>query len=558
MDYPYDLGPYFESISAGCDEPQRWFNRGMMWLYGFDLDSAYKCFGQAAQLSPNFALAYWGLAYASGFYYNMPWSRMSQAELERNLKRNRQHAREALAKIEFASERDASLIKALQFRCQADTVPADCSAYDRWNDEYADEMRKVYAAHPDDDDIATLFADALITRTPWLLWDLSTGEPNPGASTTEAIEALEIALARREQANRVPHPGMLHMYIHCMEMSKFPEKAKRAADQLRTLVPHIGHFCHMPSHIDVRCGHYREGVAASDRAIRADAVYIENEGLLTRQVTSRVHNFHMKVYAAMFLGQFQTALDAAEGLRGTVPDELLTDNAEAANQIEAYISIKTHVYIRFGRWQEIIDHPLPSDPALFSMTTAIWHYAKGIAHAVRNEIDAAQAEQKKFQVAVNRVPPTRYLFFNSCQDLLQIAAQMLSGELQYRRGNYEAAFAALRKAVYLDDHLKYDEPWGWMQPTRHALGALLLERGHIEQAKQIYMDDLGLSDTLVSTSHHIENLWSLHGLVECLERLGDAAHAKQLRARLERAISWADIPIHASCACRLEHYGGAS
>ncbi len=554
MDYPYDLGPYFESINAGCDETQCWFNRGMMWLYGFDLDSAYKCFGQAARLSPDFAMAHWGLAYASGFYYNMPWSRMSRAELERNLKRSCQHAHEALAKIRHASERDERLIKALQSRCQADTVPANCSEYDRWNDEYADEMRKVAAACPDDDDITALFADALITRTPWLLWDLSTGEPHPGASTTEAIEVLEAALAKREQAGLVPHPGMLHFYIHCLEMSKFPEKAKRAADQLRTLVPHISHFCHMPSHIDVRCGHYRAGVAASDRAIQADAVYVEHEGLLTRQVISRAHNFHMKVYAAMFLGQFQTALDAAEGLLNTLPDELWTDNPDMGDQLEAYISIKTHVYIRFGRWQEIIDHPLPPDPALFSMTTAIWHYAKGIAHAVRNEIDAAQAEQKKFQAAVKRVPLTRYLFFNSCQDLLQIAAQMLSGELQYRRGNYEAAFAALRKAVYLDDHLKYDEPWGWMQPTRHALGALLLERGHIEQAKQIYMDDLGLSDTLVSTSHHIENLWSLHGLVECLERLGDLQQAKLFRSRLERAISWADIPIHASCACRLEHY----
>ena len=52
----------------------------------------------------------------------------------------------------------------------------------------------------------------------------------------------------------------------------------------------------------------------------------------------------------------------------------------------------------------------------------------------------------------------------------------LSGEIEYRRGALDAAFVHLRASVKLDDDLPYDEPWGWMQPTRHALGALLLEQ----------------------------------------------------------------------------------
>jgi hypothetical protein len=93
-----------------------------------------------------------------------------------------------------------------------------------------------------------------------------------------------------------------------------------------------------------------------------------------------------------------------------------------------------------------------------------------------------------------------------------------------------------------------------MQPARHALGALLLEQGHVEQAKQVYLDDLGLSDTLVSTSQHKDNLWSLHGLVECLEREGEPEQARHMRARLNLAKARADVPINASCACRLQHH----
>ena len=554
MNHPYNLGVYFDSINTVSNKAQTWFNRGLVWYYGFDLEMSFRCFKQAVELNPDYAMAYWGMAYTSGIYYNKPWGRMQQDELVEKLQLTYQYSRAAKQKSAFASDRDAKIIDALQVRYQSPTA-AEPEHYDRWNDDYANEMRHVYWAYPDDDDVCTLFADALMTRTPWALWNLNSGNPSDGASTVEAIDVLEKAMARVERDGKIPHPGLLHMYIHVMEMSPFPEKALRASDQLRQLVPDSGHLCHMPSHIDIRCGHYYEAIVANDRAIAADRVYVENEGTLNCQALSRIHNLHLKIYAAMFLGQFYVALDAAEKLIESAPEVLLRiENPAMADWAEGYIAVKAHVYIRFGRWQEIIDHPLPDDSDLYSMTTATWLYAKAIAHAVRNELAEAQCEQKKFQDAVKRVPETRYLFNNSCQDVLKIADQMLTGEMEYRKGNYDAAFSHLRRAVYLDDNLQYDEPWGWMQPTRHALGALLLEQGRIEEARQVYMDDLGLSDTLVSTSQHVENLWSLHGLIECLERLGETKQVRQFRPRLNLAMARADVEINASCACRLEHY----
>ena len=554
MNHPYNLGVYFDSINVAGSALETWFNRGMVWLYGFDLEMAFRCFKQAVAVDEDYAMAYWGMAYTSGIYYNKPWVRMQKDELTEKLQRTYQFSRQAKSKAAFASDREAMMINALLARYQSPSAvgPAD---YDRWNDDYADQMRQVYRAYPENDDVCALFAEALMTRTPWALWNLRTGEPSAGASTVEAIKVLETAMARIEKSGKSPHPGILHMYLHVMEMSPFPEKALRASDQLRQLVPDAGHLCHMPSHIDVRCGHYYEAIVANDRAIEADRVYVKNEGAMNFQALSRIHNIHLKIYAAMYLGQFHTALDAAEQLINITPEALLRiENPAMADWVEGYIGVKAHVYIRFGRWQDIIDHPLPHDLELYTMTTAVWRYAKAIAHAVRGEIDAAKSEQQNFHDAVKTVPESRYLFNNSCRDVLKIADQMLNGELEYRRGNYESAFDCLHKAVHLDDNLKYDEPWGWMQPTRHALGALLLEQGRVEEARQIYMDDLGLSDTLVSTSHHIENPWSLHGLVECLERQGEVGQARMFRSRLNLAAARADVAINASCACRLKNY----
>ncbi len=553
MNHPYNLGAYFNSINRSSNEQDIWLNRGMIWLFGFDLEMSFRCFKRAAELDPNFAMAYWGMAYTSGIYYNKPWARMQKDELVDKLQRTYRYSREAKQKSAFASDWQAMMIDALQARYQSPT-PVDFAQYERWNDDYADEMRLVYEAFPEHDDVTALFAEALMTRTPWALWDLRSGEPSEGASTLEAIEILEKGMNRIEKAKKVPHPGILHMYIHVMEMSPVPEKALRAGDQLRELVPDAGHLCHMPSHIDVRCGHYYEAIVANDRASAADRNYIKNEGAINYQALSRIHNLHLKVYAAMFLGQYSQALDAAEKIIENAPEELLAIESPAmADWMEGYIAVKAHVYIRFGRWQEIIDHPLPEDSQLYSMTTATWQYARGIACAVRGEIKQAETERKKFREAVKRVPETRYLFNNTCLDVLNIADQMLNGELEYRQANYDAAFKCLRRAVYLDDNLKYDEPWGWMQPARHALGALLLEQGHVEEARQVYMDDLGLSDTLVSTSQHVENPWSLHGLVECLERLGENRQARLFGSRLNLAKARADVPINASCACRLQH-----
>ena len=338
-----------------------------------------------------------------------------------------------------------------------------------------------------------------------------------------------------------------------MEMSPRPEDALWAGDLLRDLVPDAGHLRHMPTHLDVLCGDYRGVVRSNAAAIAADAKFLAERGAMNFYTLYRAHDYHFRIYGAMFCGQAGAALESADQLAAAIPEDLLrVASPPMADWLEGFVPMRLHVLIRFGRWSEIIATPLPGDQDLYCVTTAMTHYAKGVAYAAAGQVGEALAQRRAFAGAANRVPASRTVFNNSCEDILKVAAAMLDGEIDYRQGRYAEAFASLRRAIELDDGLPYDEPWAWMQPARHAYGALLLEQGHVEEAAAVYRADLGLDGTLPRPCQHPGNVWSLHGYHECLTRLGQAEQAAIIGQQLRIAAACADVPVVASCFCRLE------
>lgn len=547
----YDLGTHSRRVTTASPEAQRWFDRGLVWTYAFHHEEAVRCFEQAAAADPGCAMAYWGIAYALGPNYNKPWEFFDARDLARTVERTHaavERAHEAAAAGASAAER--ALISALRFRYPQASPAEDCSV---WNEPYAESMRTAYGVDPDDPDLAALYADALMNLTPWQLWDQRTGEPAAGARTVEAKDVLESALATSAGRN---HPGVVHLYVHVMEMSPFPERALAVADRLRGLVPDAGHLAHMPSHLEVLCGNYRRVVSDNDAAIAVDAKVLERSGAMNFYTLYRCHNIHFKIYGAMFLGRSDLALEAAAQLEASIPEPLLrVESPPMADWLEGFAAMRVHVLIRFGRWPDILRLPLPQDQELYSTTTALLRYARGVALSATGRVDEAETERELFREATGRVQETRMLFNNTCADILAIAAAMLDGELEYRKGRFDAAFAALRRSVELSDALPYDEPWGWMQPPRHALGALLLEQGRIAEAEAVYRADLGLDETLPRACQHPGNVWALHGFHECLTRLGRADEARIVAHQLKMAAAQADVPVKASCHCRT---GGVS
>ena len=549
----FDLGDHKREVSTTSAQAQQWFNLGLNWCYGFNHEEGVKCFHRALEHDPECMMAHWGIAYGSGPFYNNVWRQFSPAEADSATKIGHHHIQQARRFAHTASDVENALVEALSHRFQ-DPHSVDVTTFDRWDDEYADEMRAVYAAYPDDHDVAAIFAEAMMTRTAWQLWDVKRGVPATGSDVLEALELIERSIAMKDAANERQHLAILHLHIHATEMSDKPERATRSADILATLCPDAGHMNHMPGHTYVLCGEYDKAKIASEKAIRADDMYVEYAGAFNFYTTARCHDLHLMMYACMFLGQFKPAMAAAEQMCATLSKEVLSvkGRPQLAITMEGYYSMKMHVLVRFGRWQDIVDTPMPEDPMLYCVSTAMHHYAKGVAHAALKNIEAAEDERRNFYAAVERIPDNRKFFNNTARATLSVGEMMLNGELEYHKGNYALAFDHLRESVRRDDDLEYTEPWAWMHPPRHALAALLAEQGHFVEAEDVYRTDLGLNGKLQRCAQHPRNVWALHGLVECLRQRGETDELPIYEEQLRIALAETDVPVTSSCLCRTD------
>ncbi|EMD95483.1 hypothetical protein COCC4DRAFT_67374 [Bipolaris maydis ATCC 48331] len=545
--YQYDLGSYTRKITTSAPHAQTWFDRGFIWSYAFNHEESARCFGRAIEEDPECAMAYWGLAFALGPNYNKPWDLFDEKELETTLEKINEANEKAKQYTHGRTGPERALIDAIQVRVPKDLNEA---AFIACNEEYAKAMEDVYRQFPEDMDITCLYADALMNLSAWNLWDLKTGEATPGSHAPKAKVILEKAL---QDVSSQEHPGLLHLYIHLMEMSKTPEAALACADHLRRVTPDAGHLVHMPSHIWILVGDYGRAIDSNADACLADEKYVAEHGTQNFYSFYMMHDYHSLIYAAMFAGQYKVAMDAVNRMEASLPVSLLRiESPPMADWLENFSSVRVHVLVRFGRWAELIALPMPDDTSLHCVTTAMIHYGKGVAYAATGDIERAQKERAALIAAVERIPSSRICgdFPNKSNVVLKVGIAMLDGELEYRKGNFEEAFKHLETAIDRDDGLTYAEPWPWMQPTRHAYAALLMEQGRIEDAAGAYRADLGFDDTLPRARQHPNNVWALHGYHECLLKLGRVEEAGIVGQQLRIALAVADVTIDASCYCR--------
>ena len=548
----FDLGTYRRRISTSSPEAQRCFDLGLNWCYGFNHEEGSRCFAKALDADPACAMAHWGLAYAAGPFYNLTWKEHGEEEAERATKCCFEQAQLARAKAYGCTAVEIRLIETLACRFQK-PHRVSASEFERWDDAYAAEMRHVHDDFPGDHDVMALFVEALMMRTVRRLWDLKTGAPAPNSDVLEALQVCERSIAMADRTGEDQHPAIVHLHLHLLEMSTTPERAMRSADRLGTMCPDAGHMNHMPAHIYVLCGEYEKAKIASVKAVRANDLYLASRDEPSYYLLGCCHDLHLFMFTCMFLGQFAPALWAADKVRSLVSPRVLgiEDRPKLTQTVEGYRAMKTHVLVRFGRWQDIIDEPMADDPQRYMLTTALQHYAKGVAHATLGHFAEARLERERFHRHVERIPAGRRFLSNPTRASLAVGAALLDGELAYHQGGYDEAYRHLRQAVKLDDDLSYTEPWAWMHPPRHALAALLLDQGHVEQAEQIYRDDLGLTGNVQRCAQHPNNVWALHGLVECLSRRGRMQDLPEWQSKLATALGQADVEITSSCLCRI-------
>jgi tetratricopeptide (TPR) repeat protein len=513
------LGSYTRTITTTSPEAQKYFNQGLNFLFGFNHGAAIRAFQAAETIDPGCAMAHWGVALACGPHINFPVVPPPAAELAwKELALAQEH-------VAHTSAVEQALIEALSHR-YADPQPEDRGPLDQ---AYADAMRSAWKAHSDDPDVGALFAEAMMDLRPWDQW---THEGQPQSGTDEILATLEQVMKLN-----LNHPFANHLYIHALEASPHPERALAAADRMRDLQPGLAHNVHMPSHIDIRIGHWYEAITANLKAVEADrryrAIVGEPKGLI---VFYAAHNQHMLAYAAMMTGQRDLAVEQIRAMVKGMPEDELKKYAMLT---EAFVAMPYEVLIRFGLWDEILAEP--DHPEFMVFTRAFRHAARGIAYAANGDVKSARVEQTAFLEASKLVPAEDAFGTNSCQALLAIATPMLDGEILIREGKLDEGLNQLRTAVSAEDTLRYDEPPGWILPVRHSLGANLMQAGRFAEAEQVYRDDLARLP---------ENGWSLFGLARSLELQQKGDEAAVVEARYHKIWSNADVQITSSCLCQ--------
>jgi tetratricopeptide (TPR) repeat protein len=515
-----DLGYYSHPISTTNPLVQRYFDQGLIMAYGFNHAEAIRAFQQAAELEPTCAMCYWGMAYVLGPNINAAMDTSAVPTAWEAIQK-------AIALSDQASEPEKAYIQALAQRYTQDPGSDRASL----NLAYANAMRAVVQRYPNDVDAATLFAEALMDTMPWDYWQAN-GEPRPEGA--ELIATLESALDRSPH-----HPGALHLYIHAVEAQR-PELAAAAADRLRALRINAGHLVHMPAHIYIRVGRYRDAILANQQAASLDTHYATQhnpEGIY--RIAYMPHNHHFLWYAAMLAGEQDIALSAARQTAALVDPNLL--RAPGLGTLQHYLSIPLYTQVKFGLWDDILATPAPDADLVYP--TGVWHFARGMALIAKGQLQDAAQELEALQA--NAADPAlegvTIWDNNTTAHLLQIATQVLAGELAARQGNYEQAIAHLNAGVDLEDALKYDEPSPWYSPVRQALGAVLLQTGRPAEAEQIYREDLAT---------YPENGWSLYGLAQSLQAQGKISDAEAVQERYEAA--WQNPEITPAAVNALE------
>ncbi|MGR8998314.1 MAG: tetratricopeptide repeat protein [Gammaproteobacteria bacterium] len=508
-----DLGTHHYPVSTSVPDAQRYFDQGLILAFSFNHSEAARSFREAYRLDPGCALCYWGEALVLGPNINAPMdaSVVPQAYIS---------VQQSQVLADSATDKEQALISALAKR-YSKTAPTNRRPLDQ---AYATAMRGVARRFPGDAVISALFAESLMDLHPWNFWTKQ-GEIQPW--TAEIVATLEHAL--EIDAN---NPLANHLYIHALEASPSAAKAIPSAQRLPSLVPGSGHLVHMPAHIYIRVGRYHDAILANQRAVRIDQGYLSHAHAESIYTIAYVpHNYHFLWAAAIKTGQQQLASKAAADAAAQVKPELMREPGFSGT-LQHFYTLPLYTKTLFGEWDAILMEPAPPGDLLYP--TGVWHYARGLALLRQGKPDESALELEKLETIAKNPAIAKLTIFdlNPVTQILQIASEMLRGELAAQNKDYDKAVFHLQRAVELEDGLNYSEPKDWYLPPRQVLGAILLESGQDREAEQVYRQDL---------VYHPQNGWSLFGLARSLREQKKNRQADTVNMQFEEV--WADADV---------------
>lgn len=508
------LGNVQMKISTSSQKAQDFFNQGIRLIYGFNHWEAIQAFREATRLDSDCAMNHWGMALAYGPNLND----VNPKDRERIAF---EYIQKALAKKNQARPVEQDLIEALATRYDGKAH----EVRDTLNMLYANAMKVLVKKYPNESEVLTLTADAIMNTMPWDYWDKD-GTAKP--ATEEAKQILEDALKKFPE-----HAGAHHLYIHLVEASDHPELALPSAQFLENAMPGAGHIIHMPAHIYLRTGQYSRSIELNQRAAKVDEAYLArsaNEGMY--RVGYYPHNVDFISFSSYMEGR--SALGIQTAMKLAYKGALITNTNPAYGQ---YFSIEPMLaFVRFGKWEDILSLPQPD--ASMTYVHLIWRFSRGLAFAREGQISNAKFELTKLD-SLSQIESLKdfYFSFNPASAIAKVPLHILRGEILLKQGNTEDGLKSLREAVAAEDNLRYMEPPDWKIPARHYLGAALIAAKHYSGAEEIYLQDLKKLP---------ENGWSLIGLQQCQEKQNKKSEALKTAKRFSAAWKNADVRINSS------------
>jgi tetratricopeptide (TPR) repeat protein len=514
------MGEFHRAIDTKDPGAQRYFDQGMVLAFGFNHAEAIRSFRAAQKLDANCAMCFWGEALATGPNINV--TAKGKAIMSPDEQTAAWAALEkAKAVVAGKPAVETDLVEALSKRYAA----APVENRDALDHAYAEALGALVQKYPEDDDIAAMYGEAWMNTMPWNYWSDST---TPRPEIVPVIAALEKTIARSPK-----HPLALHLYIHAMEASADPSKAEKASDALYPLVPGSGHLVHMPAHIFYRVGRYNDAAEANIKAAKIDEDYIKQcnaQGFYPAMYYP--HNIHFLWSSASMQGQSKVALEAAQKLA----DNVSLAQIDQFPTVEFFKTVPLLSLVHFGHWDEILAAPQPR--ADLGYSNAIWRYARGVAYANKGDVKAARAEQAAL-VPLKTNAKVMVLDGNDypATQLLNVADQLLLGEIALAAKDMKTAVARFTDAVAAQDLLPYTEPPFWYYPTRQSLGFALLKSGKAKDAEAVYEADL---------KQYPHNGWSTFGLIQALEAQGRTEDANMHREHFKSMWQFADVELKSS------------
>ena len=514
------LGKHSHKISSSVDGVQRYFDQGLIMAFAFNHAESIRSFKAAQRLDPSCAMCFWGEALALGPNINVnsdgkvimaPQNRLAAFKAINT----------AIALSKSVSEKEQAYISALATRYDGnpDTnrEPLDIA--------YANAMETLSNRYPEDDDAASLFAEALMNTMPWNYW-AEDGDPKP--DTVKVIDSLESVLE-----NNLNHPLAIHLYIHAVEASSDPVRAEGPADRLAKLVPGAGHLVHMPAHIYWRVGRYHDASLANIEAAKVDEDYIAQcnaQGFYPALYYP--HNVHFLWAASTMEGRSKLSIDSAL----KVSKYVRVEQIKQIPFLEFFHTIPLLSYVRFAKWDEILSYEKPIDEFKFSL--GIYHYARSIAFVSKGNIEKAKFEQEKI-LPLKESPEIKVIIKagQPSDKLLEIANHLAMGQIAMANSNLDASIMHFKMAVGVQDALPYREPEFWYYPTRQSLGHALMLNKNFKEAVSVFNQDL---------KDYPRNGWSYFGLYKAHKALGNAELSDRALEKHNDIWQMSDVKLESS------------